>query len=120
MIWLRLGAMMMFLGVAFGAFGSHALRTRMTDYYFDVYRTGVFYHLIHALALLFVAWLSTFTSDSKVYWAGILLVCGIVLFSGSLYLLALTGQKWLGAITPFGGLAFLGAWVLIALAAWMR
>ncbi len=103
----------MFLGVALGAFGAHALKAKMTEHYFEVYKTGVLYHLIHALGLFVVAWLSTRSSDPKIFFAGVMMVLGIILFSGSLYLLSTTGQKWLGAITPLGGLSFLAAWVLI-------
>ena len=106
----------MFLGVALGAFGSHALKSRLDDYSLDIYKTAVFYHLIHAMGIFIIAYLSSHINDPKIQWAGILLVCGIVLFSGSLYLLAITGQKWLGALTPFGGLALLAAWLLIAFA----
>ena len=115
-MWLRIGGIMMFLGVALGAFGSHAFKAKMDAYSFDVYRTAVLYHLIHAMGIFVVAYLSSLINDAKIQWAGILLVAGIVLFSGSLYLLAITGQKWLGAITPLGGLAFLAAWLLIAFA----
>jgi uncharacterized membrane protein YgdD (TMEM256/DUF423 family) len=113
-MWLRIAGILMFLGVGLGAFGSHALKAKMDAYSFDIYRTAVLYHLIHAMGLFVVAHLSTLINDSKIQWAGILLVVGIVLFSGSLYLLAITGQKWLGAVTPIGGAAFLMAWLLIA------
>ena len=113
MIWVRIASILMFFAVALGAFGSHALRGKLTDYYLEVYKTGVLYHFIHALGLFVVAWLSTQTQDSKVALAGIFMLTGIVLFSGSLYLLSVTGQKWLGAITPLGGLSFLFAWLLL-------
>ncbi len=114
-MWLRIAAIFMFLAVALGAFGSHALKAKLDSYSLDVYKTAVLYHLIHALGLFVVFYLSSISSDTKIQWAGILLVSGIVLFSGSLYLLAITGQQWLGAITPLGGLSFLAAWILIAL-----
>ena len=116
-MWIRIAAIFMFLGVALGAFGSHALKTKLNDYSFDVYKTAVLYHLIHALGIFIVAYLSSLGANSKIQWAGICLVAGIILFSGSLYLLAITGQKWLGAITPLGGFAFLSAWGLIVLTA---
>ena len=97
-MWLRIAAIFMFLAVALGAFGSHALKAKLDAYSLDVYKTAVLYHLIHALGLFVVFYLSTLKSDPKIQWAGILLVSGIILFSGSLYLLAITGQKWLGAI----------------------
>ena len=105
----------MFAGVALGAFGAHALREKLTGYYLDVYKTAVLYHFIHALGLFIVAWLSTQTSDPKIQYAGRAFVAGIVLFSGSLYLLSVTQIKWLGAITPLGGLSLLAGWALIFL-----
>ena len=114
MIWIRIGGWIMFLGVFLGAFGAHALRGKLSEYSMDIFKTGIFYHFIHALGLFIVAYLTTQTADSKVTWAGILFIVGILLFSGSLYALSLTGIRWLGAITPLGGLAFMGAWILIA------
>jgi uncharacterized membrane protein YgdD (TMEM256/DUF423 family) len=115
MIWVKIASILMFLGVALGAFGAHALRSKLTDHYLDVYKTGVLYHFIHALGLFVVAWLSTVSTDPKINLAGIFMVLGIVLFSGSLYVLSVTGIKWLGAITPLGGLSFLAAWILLFL-----
>lgn len=116
-MWIRIAAIFMFLGVALGAFGSHALKAKLDTYSLDIFKTAVMYHLIHALGIFIVAVLLSQGSNPKLHWAGIFLVAGIILFSGSLYLLAVTGQKWLGAVTPLGGLSFLTAWVLIALAA---
>jgi len=110
MIWVRMGAMMMFFAVGLGAFGAHAIRGKISDYYFDVYRTAVLYQFIHALGLFVVAWASTISADARISWAGMLMIAGIILFSGSLYVLSLTGIKWLGAITPLGGLCFLASW----------
>jgi uncharacterized membrane protein YgdD (TMEM256/DUF423 family) len=106
-----------FLGVGLGAFGAHGLRARLTPDMLAVFETGVRYHLVHAVAILGVAslmprfsgWLST-----AACW---LFTVGIVLFSGSLYLLAVTGVTVLGAITPLGGLAFLAGWACLAFAA---
>jgi len=114
-MWLRIGGILMFLGVLLGAFGSHALKARLDSYSMEIYKTAVMYHLIHALAIFVVANLASLINDQKVQLAGIFLVTGIILFSGSLYLLAITGQKWLGAIAPLGGLAFLIGWILIAI-----
>ena len=114
-MWLRIGGILMALGIVFGAFGSHALKAKLDEYSFDVYRTAVLYHLIHALGIFVVAYLASLFNDPKIQWAGIFLVLGIVLFSGSLYFIALTGQKWAGMITPLGGLSFIAAWLLIAL-----
>ena len=116
MIWAKTASVLMFLAVALGAFGSHALRGKISDYYLDVYKTAVLYHMIHALGLFAVAWLSTVIADPKVNMAGIFMLIGILLFSGSLYILSVTGIKWLGAITPLGGLSFLIAWGCLFLA----
>jgi uncharacterized membrane protein YgdD (TMEM256/DUF423 family) len=113
MIWAKLGSLFMFLGVALGAFGSHALRGRVSDYALEVYKTAVLYQMVHALGLFIVAWVVTTTANPKANWAGIFLLLGIIIFSGSLYLLSLTGMKWLGAITPIGGLSFLAGWILL-------
>lgn len=115
MNWFKLGSFLMFLGVILGAFGSHALKDRITENYLEVYKTGVLYHFIHALGLFAVGWLSTVSNDPKIPLAGFFLLSGIILFSGSLYLLSLTGTKWLGIITPFGGFSFLIGWLLLLL-----
>ncbi len=115
---LLLGALNAFLSVALGAFGAHALRSRITPDLLAIYQTGVQYHMVHALGLLLIAALSErLTATALVRWSGWLLVAGIVLFSGSLYALALTGIRILGAITPLGGLCFLAGWALLATAA---
>jgi uncharacterized membrane protein YgdD (TMEM256/DUF423 family) len=113
MIWVKVASLLMFLGVALGAFGAHALKGKVDPYFLDVFKTGVLYHMVHALGFFAVAWLSTISQDPKIVWAGILMIVGIVLFSGSLYAMTLTGIRALGAITPIGGLSFLAAWVLI-------
>lgn len=110
--WVQIGSALMFLGVALGAFGAHMLRGRVSEYAMDVYKTGVLYHLVHALALFAVAWLVA-QGVAKVNLAGMCFAAGIVLFSGSLYALAITGVKALGAITPLGGLAFLAGWAVL-------
>lgn len=113
-----LGAVNGSLGVAFGAFGAHALRDRITPAMLDVYKTGVQYHLAHAVALLLVALLADHWRNSRLVRAcGWLFIAGIVLFSGSLYLLAVSGARILGLITPLGGLCFLAGWLLLAVAA---
>lgn len=114
--WIQLGSFMMFLGVILGAFGAHAIKDKVTEYSLEIYKTGVLYHFLHALALFIVAWLSTISADPKIQLAGIFFIIGIVLFSGSLYVLALSGIKILGAITPLGGLSFLIGWILLILA----
>jgi uncharacterized membrane protein YgdD (TMEM256/DUF423 family) len=113
MMWSAIGAILMALGVMLGAFGAHALKDRLDAYSLDVYQKAVFYHFIHALGILIVARTAGLgQSASNTVCA--LLLAGIVLFSGSLYLLALTGTRALGAVTPFGGLAFIAAWLLLA------
>ena len=109
--WVQLASLFMFLGVTLGAFGSHALKGKISDYYMDVYKTAVLYHFIHALGIFVVAWLSTLSGDPKIQFAGLFFILGIFLFSGSLYLLAITELKVLGAITPIGGISFLIGWV---------
>src|SRR5216110_1321791 len=105
------------IAVAFGAFGAHGLRGRLTPEMLTVFETGVRYHMYHALALLLVAALVPRMPGKAMVAAGWLFVAGITLFSGSLYLLAVTGVTVLGAITPIGGVAFLAGWALLAFAA---
>ncbi len=111
-----LGAGSAFLSVAAGAFGAHALRTRIAPDLLAVFETGARYQMYHALGLLAVAWAATRWPGTLVHWAGGLFVAGTILFSGSLYALALSGARWLGAITPLGGVAFLAGWVCLLLA----
>jgi uncharacterized membrane protein YgdD (TMEM256/DUF423 family) len=116
MNWPVTGAVLMALAVIFGAFGAHLLRARLDVYSMDVYQKAVFYHFVHALGLLMVSFLpktGTFSEFATNWVCGLLLV-GIVIFSGSLYLLAITGNRGLGAITPIGGLAFILGWLALA------
>ena len=106
------------LAVAFGAFGAHVLKVRLTPELLAVFETGVRYQMTHALALLVVAWAATRWPGRAVAVAGWLFALGTLLFSGSLYVLALTGIRWLGAITPLGGGAWLAGWLCLACAAW--
>ena len=115
MMWVRVGSVLMFLGVGLGAFGAHALKSRLSPEMLAVFETGVRYHFYHALGLLFVGWLSHTRPSPTIDWAGWAFLAGVVVFSGSLYLLSVSGVRWLGAITPIGGLAFLGGWLLVAL-----
>ncbi len=103
--------------MALGAFAAHGLKSRLDASLLATFEIGVRYHMYHALALLGVAWACTRWASTWTYAAGWLFVAGIVVFSGSLYVLALTGARWLGAITPLGGLAFLAAWLCLAWAA---
>jgi uncharacterized membrane protein YgdD (TMEM256/DUF423 family) len=111
------GGVAALLAVALGAFGAHALRSRVAPDMLAVWHTGVEYHLFHALGLLALGFAAAQLPESPlIKYSGWLMLAGIVLFSGSLYLLALTGERWLGAITPIGGLAFLAAWALLVAA----
>ena len=112
-----LGAISAFIGVAAGAFGAHGLKSRLSAEMLSTFEVGVRYQLYHALALFVVAWAVARWPNSAATNAGWLFVLGTLLFSGSLYLLSLTGVRWLGAITPFGGLAFLAGWVCLLWAA---
>ena len=112
------GAVAALLAVALGAFGAHALRDRLTSDLLAVFETGVRYHFYHSLALFAAAYAAARWPEGAAAIAGWLFIAGIVLFSGSLYLLAVTGTRWLGAITPLGGLAFIAGWAALAWTAW--
>lgn len=117
-LFLFLGAINGFLAVGLGAFGAHGLRQRLDASMLDVFRTGVDYHAMHSLALLAVGLLLVQLPQSlPLKWAGWAFVGGILLFSGSLYALSITGIRGLGAITPFGGILFLSGWALLAVSA---
>ncbi|MCX7184181.1 MAG: DUF423 domain-containing protein [Nitrosospira sp.] len=116
---LMLGAINAFLCVAFGAFGAHGLKQRLSVDMLAVYQTGVQYHFYHALGLIVVGLVLLHLPKSRpVVLSGWLMLTGIVLFSVSLYALSLTGIRGLGMITPFGGVAFLSAWALLAYGVW--
>ena len=115
-----LGCVSALVAVALGAFGAHALRGRLVPDMLTVFEIGVRYQMYHALALLAVGGVAGRGGGSAVAAAGWLFIVGTVLFSGSLYVLAGTGQRWLGAVTPFGGAAFLVGWASLAWAAWAR
>lgn len=115
---LMLAAFFGFTGVGLGAFAAHGLKSRLSAEYLAIFQTGVSYQLIHTLALLAVALLSLHLPSRLLGWAGALFCLGIVLFSGSLYVLTLTGVGKLGIVTPFGGLAFLAGWACLGVAAW--
>jgi uncharacterized membrane protein YgdD (TMEM256/DUF423 family) len=112
-----MGAVSALLAVAAGAFGAHALRTRLVPDMLGVFEVGARYHMYHALGLLAAAWAAARWPGGVTTTAGWLFVAGTLIFSGSLYLLSFTGQRWLGAITPIGGLAFLLGWAALAWAA---
>lgn len=117
-LWIA-GAAMAGLSVAIGAFGAHALRARLEPARIATFETAVQYHMLHALALLAAAALmGRVQSQNLLLASGWLFAAGIFLFSGSLYALAITGITWLGAITPLGGVAFIGGWLCLGMAAW--
>lgn len=103
-----------FFGVALGAFAAHALKARLAPEMLAVFETGVRYHLFHTFAMCAAAWGYARWPGRWFTMAGWAFVAGIVVFSGSLYLLAVTGERWLGALTPVGGLAFLAGWLMLA------
>ena len=115
--WFAAGAVLSGLGVLFGAFGAHGLRERVTADMLAVFETGVRYHLIHGLAVLAVAWAASRWPSAWIGAAGWLFAAGIVVFSGSLYILAISGVRWWGAVTPIGGVCFLAGWAALAVGA---
>ena len=118
MILVALGALSAFLAVALGAFGAHALRDRLAPDLLAVFETGARYHLVHAVAIVVVGFAEARLPAVRV--SGVLFLIGTLLFSGSLYALALTGVRGWGAVTPLGGLAFLVGWAWLAWAAFVR
>jgi uncharacterized membrane protein YgdD (TMEM256/DUF423 family) len=117
-LWITLGSLGAFLAVAAGAFGAHALKGRLSPEGFSAYEVGAQYQMYHSLALLGVGILARTSGASRgLCWAGASFLLGMVLFSGSLYALALTGARWIGAVTPVGGLAFLAGWAFLAASA---
>jgi uncharacterized membrane protein YgdD (TMEM256/DUF423 family) len=114
-----LGSVNAFLAVAFGAFGAHALKGKLSSDMLAIFQTGVQYHMIHAIGLICIGIIAG-QLGTRANAAGWLLLAGIVLFSGSLYALSLSGVTMLGTITPFGGIAFLAGWIALAAAAFKR
>lgn len=113
-----IGAINAFLAVALGAFGAHGLKDRLDAHYLDIWKTGVTYQMFHAAGILVIGLLLSKAAASSLFtWSGWLMLAGIILFSGSLYLLSLTKIGPLGAITPIGGVCFLAAWVLMIIGA---
>ena|ERR1051326_832549 len=113
-----IGSISGFLAVAIGAFAAHALKEKLPPDLFNIFEVGVRYHFYHALALFAVAWGITQFPNSNLTPAGWLFVAGTVIFSGSLYAMSLTGFRWLGAITPVGGVCFLAGWFWMAWQVW--
>ncbi len=117
---LMTASILLALGVALGAFGAHGLKSQLSTDMLQTFKTGVDYHFYHALGLLFIGILAVSFPSELIKWSAILLTAGIVLFSGSLYAMALSGIKWLGAITPVGGLSFIAGWVMLFFAVWKK
>lgn len=116
-LFLFTGSIAMALAVILGAFGAHALKDKMAEDLFEIFQTGVTYHFYHAIGILIVGVSAWFLPDTwHLRWSGWLMIGGIVIFSGSLYLLSLSGMRWLGAVTPIGGLCFIAAWTLLSIA----
>jgi len=112
-----IAAVLLAIAVSVGAFGAHGLKPHLSSELMEVYKTGVEYHFYHALGLLLVGVFALHKPGVYLKWSGILLTTGIVLFSGSLYVMAISGIKWLGAVTPLGGVSFIAGWILLFLAA---
>ncbi|MGB3837174.1 DUF423 domain-containing protein [Castellaniella sp.] len=112
------GALLLALGVAAGAFGAHGLRRVLSPDLLETWRTAAHYQLIHGLGLLLVAALWSSLAPTPAAWAGSLMLAGVLIFSGSLYVLALTGIRVLGAVTPIGGLLMIASWLCLAWGAW--
>ena len=118
-LFITLASLSGMLAVMIGAFGAHSLRGKLDDYAMGVFETAVQYHFYHALALLAVGVIALSQPHTTLLKSsGWLFLLGTLIFSGSLYVLALTGEKWLGAITPLGGLAFIAGWACLATASW--
>ena len=114
-VWLVLAAASGFLSVALGAFGAHSLKTLVDEYGKSIYEKAVIYQMFHTIALFAVGLLQLYFRNTSFSIAGACFLTGILLFSGSLYVLAITGIKWIGAITPIGGVSFLLGWVFFGL-----
>ncbi|MCB1700311.1 MAG: DUF423 domain-containing protein [Pseudomonadales bacterium] len=118
-LFITLASLSGMFAVGFGAFGAHALKNRLDDYALGVFQTAVQYHFYHSLALLAVGVIALSHPQSALLRSsGWLFIVGIVIFSGSLYLLSISGLRWLGAVTPLGGLAFIAGWGCLAAASW--
>lgn len=118
-LFLIIGSTAMALAVVLGAFGAHGLKKTLTEEMLTIFETGVTYHFYHAIGLLIVGIIGRHLPNSSLLsWSGWLMLAGILIFSGSLYLLSVSGIRWLGAITPIGGLCFIISWILFATAVW--
>ena len=116
--WIVTGALLAGIAIGLGAFGAHGLKNRITSDYLTVFDTGVKYHIYHAMGLMIIGILAFHFPFEPLHIPCIFLAIGICLFSGSLYVLSITGLKWVGAITPLGGLSFIIGWILTAYYIW--
>ena len=118
-LFLTIGSIAMALAVMLGAFGAHGLKNKLTEEMLTIFETGVSYHFYHALGLLAIGIIAQWIPDSSfLKWSGWLMLAGILIFSGTLYVLSISGLRWLGAVTPIGGLCFIASWILLAVAVW--
>lgn len=118
-ILMSIGALLAALAVGMGAFGAHGLKAHLSDEMMAVYKTAVDYHMYHALGTLLIGILiKQYPSNMLIAWSGGLMVAGMLLFSGSLYLLSITDTRWLGIVTPFGGLALILSWFILLAGLW--
>ena len=111
--WIIVGSLLAAIAVLIGAFGSQSLKSRVSPEDLAIFETGVRYHMYHALGLIIMGILGLYYSSDVIQFPAVLLTFGILIFSGSLYLLVLTGTRWMGAITPLGGLAFIAGWIML-------
>jgi uncharacterized membrane protein YgdD (TMEM256/DUF423 family) len=115
------GALLSAFAIMLGAFGAHGLKGHLSEEMLAVYHTAVEYHMYHALGILLVGFLlKQSPTATLITWAGWMMILGILLFCGSLYILSLTGIRWLGAVTPFGGVALIVAWLFLAIGLWRQ
>ncbi|WP_372638068.1 DUF423 domain-containing protein [Fodinibius sp.] len=118
-LFLTIGSIAMALAVILGAFGAHGLKKVLSEEMLTIFETGVTYHFYHAIGLLVIGVVARYMPDSALLsWSGWLMLAGIIVFSGSLYLLSASGVRWLGAVTPVGGLCFIASWVVFTVAVW--
>lgn len=117
---LMTASILLALAVAIGAFGAHGLKSHVSAEMLQTYKTGVEYHFYHALGLLLIGVLAMSMPSAYLKWSAFSLIIGILLFSGSLYIMAVTGIKWLGAITPLGGISFIVGWIILFVAVWKK
>ena len=112
-LWIVIGALFALLAVALGAFGAHSLKNRLTIEDLSIFEIGVRYQMYHGLAMILLGLIAFNYNQQMVHWPAVLFIIGIVIFSGTLYLLSITGARWLGAITPIGGTFLIAGWITL-------